>query len=138
MITQDVKQIKIGKHMIGFVGLESTFEELIRDEVDQSDVALSSMLLERLTEKNYIPEKVREKYGRAFVREFKKFLGHAVEDEGAEGLVIKVLGAGCAISTVLKTRSWRHCRQWDWRLTLNTSGMLSKFPNTGSRELLPW
>lgn len=55
------------------------------------------MLLERLSEKNYIPENVREIYGRAFVREFRKFLGHAVEDGGPEGLVIKVLGAGCAI-----------------------------------------
>ena len=68
----------------------STFEEVARDYVNQTDVSLSRMLLERLVEKNYIPEKVREKYGRAFVREFKKFLGHAVEDEGAEGLVIKV------------------------------------------------
>jgi quercetin dioxygenase-like cupin family protein len=108
MTMQDVKQIKIGKHMIGIVGLKSTFEELVRDNVDQTDAALSRMLLERLAEKNYIPEKVRENYGRAFVREFRKFLSHAVEDEGAEGLVIKVLGAGCVIcdsleNTVMET-----------------------------------
>ena len=102
MTTQEVKQIKIGKHMIGIVGLKSTFEEMARDYVDQTDVALSRMLLERLAKKNYIPEKVREDYGRAFVREFRKFLGHAVEDEGAEGLVIKVLGAGCAICNSLE------------------------------------
>jgi len=102
MTTQEVKQIKIGKHMIGIVGLKSTFEEMARGYVDQTDVALSRMLLERLAEKNYIPENVREDYGRAFVREFKKFLGHAVEDEGAEGLVIKILGAGCVICNSLE------------------------------------
>jgi small redox-active disulfide protein 2 len=102
MTTQEVKQIKIGKHMIGIVDLKSTFEEMARDYVDQTDVALSRMLLERLAEKNYIPENVREDYGRAFVREFRKFLGHDVEDEGVEGLVIKVLGAGCAICNSLE------------------------------------
>lgn len=97
MATQDVKQIKIGKHMIGIVGLKSTFEEVARDYTDQTDAVLSHTLLERLAKKNYIPEHVRKDYGRAFVREFKKFLGHHVEEDGAEGLVIKVLGAGCAI-----------------------------------------
>jgi small redox-active disulfide protein 2 len=102
MTTPEVSRIKIGKHMFGIVGLKSTFEELARDHVDQTDAALSRMLLERLAQKNYIPENVRENYGRAFVREFRKFLGHAVEDEGAEGLEIKVLGAGCAICDSLE------------------------------------
>jgi small redox-active disulfide protein 2 len=102
MTTQEVKQIKIGKHMIGIVDLKSTFEEIASDYVDQTDVVLSRMLLERLAEKNYIPENVREDYGRAFVREFRKFLGQDVEDEGVEGLVIKVLGAGCAICNSLE------------------------------------
>lgn len=102
MTAPEVNRIKIGKHMFGIVGLKSTFEEMARDHVDQTDVALSRILLERLAQKNYIPENVRENYGRAFVREFRKFLGHAVEDEGAEGLEIKVLGAGCAICDSLE------------------------------------
>ena len=102
MTTPEVNRIKIGKHMFGIVGLKSTFEEMARDHVDQTDVALSRMLLERLAQKNYIPENVRENYGRAFVREFRKFLGHTVEDEGTEGLEIKVLGAGCAICNSLE------------------------------------
>ena len=108
MAAQDVRQIKIGKNMIGIVGLESTFEELNKHNADLTDAALSRLLVERLSQINYIPEKVRDKYGRAFVREFKKFFGHTVEEEGAEGLVIKVLGAGCAIcdsleNTVMET-----------------------------------
>ena len=102
MATQDVKQIKVGKHMIGIVGLKTTFEEMAKDYVDQTDVALARMLVDRLGQKNYIPDNVRDDYGRAFVREFRRFLGHVVEDENAEGLVIKVLGAGCAICDSLE------------------------------------
>ena len=105
---QKVKQIRIGKHMIGIVGLKSTFEEMAKDDVNQADAALANKLVERLAKKNYIPENARKNYGQAFVREFRKFLGYAVEDEGSEGLVIKVLGAGCAIcdgleNTVMET-----------------------------------
>ena len=75
MTTPEVNRIKIGKHMFGIVGLKSTFEEMARDHVGQTDVALSRMLLERLAQNNYIPENVRENYGRAFIREFRNFLG---------------------------------------------------------------
>jgi len=102
MTTPEVNQIRIGKHMFGIVGLKSAFEEMAGDYVDQTDAALARILLERLAEKNYIPDNVRENYGRAFVREFRKYLGQAVEDEGAEGLEIKVLGAGCAICDSLE------------------------------------
>ena len=53
MTVQDVKQIKIGKHMIGIVGLNNTFEDMANKYVDQSDTAISRMLLERLAGKNY-------------------------------------------------------------------------------------
>lgn len=108
MATSEVDRIKIGKHIFGIVGLKSAFEEMARDHGDQTDIDFSQMLLERLAKKNYIPENAREKYGHAFVREFRKFLGHAVEDEINEGLEIKVLGAGCVIcdsleNTVMET-----------------------------------
>jgi len=94
--------------MIGIVGLKSTFEDMAKHNMGQTDAFISQMLLDRLSKKNYIPEKVREEYSRVFFREFKKYLGHAVEDEGSEGLVIKVLGAGCTIcdslaNTVMET-----------------------------------
>jgi len=47
MTAQEVKQIKIGKHMIGIVDLRSTFEEVARDGVNQTDASLSRMLLEK-------------------------------------------------------------------------------------------
>ncbi len=108
MTTPEVSQIKIGRHLFGIVGLQSTFAEMAGKHADQTDAALSRVLLERLSRKNYIPENVRENYGRAFVREFKKFLGQTVEDNGTHGLEIKVIGAGCIIcdsleSTVMET-----------------------------------
>jgi len=102
MAAQDVRQIKIGEHIIGIVGFNSTFEDVAGLYADQTDAAISEMLFQRLAVKNSIPDHVREKYGRAFVREFKKYLGQAVEDEGTERLVIKVLGQGCAVCDSLE------------------------------------
>jgi small redox-active disulfide protein 2 len=51
--------------------------------------------LPRLSKRNYIPERAREEYGKAFLREFKKSQGIAFEETPA-GLEIKVLGPGCA------------------------------------------
>jgi len=59
-------------------------------------------LIERLSKSNYIPEKVQKKYGRAFVREFRKYLGQSIEDENPQELVIKVLGAGCVVCDSLE------------------------------------
>ncbi|EFK07224.1 putative redox-active disulfide protein 2, partial [delta proteobacterium NaphS2] len=44
---------------------------------------------------NYIPDKVRETYRNAFLREFRKYQGKPVEEEIAIGIDIKVLGPGC-------------------------------------------
>jgi hypothetical protein len=52
-------------------------------------------LLNRLSKKNYIPAKARDPYGKAFLREFKKFTGKPYEEEVLPGLDIKVLGPGC-------------------------------------------
>jgi len=49
-----------------------------------------------LSTKNYIPDHIRDEYGKAFLREFNKFVGRPYEKEVFEGLVVKVLGQGCA------------------------------------------
>jgi hypothetical protein len=49
-----------------------------------------------LEKRNYISEIAKEEYGKAFLREFNKFLGKVFEDASLEGLEIKVLGPGCA------------------------------------------
>jgi hypothetical protein len=49
----------------------------------------------RLSERNYIPKAARAEYEKAFVREFRKFLGQPYVEPPREELEIKVLGQGC-------------------------------------------
>jgi len=100
----DISQIKIGQHIYGIVGLKHALEALGETHAKQPDEAVAEELLRRLSNENYIPDKVREKYGRAFVREFRKYLGQAFVEEKSEGLEIKVLGAGCTVCDGLENQ----------------------------------
>ena len=102
MTISEVTQIKIGKHKVGFVGLKEVFKDIAELYAEQSDDVVAEELLTRLSKKNYISEKVQKETGRAFVREFRKFLGQPVVDENPEGLEIKVLGAGCVLCNSLE------------------------------------
>jgi small redox-active disulfide protein 2 len=93
----DVSQIKIGQHSYGIVGLKDALKALSETHTKQPDEEVAEELLTRLSKKNYIPEKSREKFGHAFVREFRKYLGQPFAEEKSELLEIKVLGAGCAV-----------------------------------------
>jgi quercetin dioxygenase-like cupin family protein len=104
MAGPDVTQIKIGKHAVGFVGLKDAFEQMAEAYAKQPDDVVAEELLSRMSKKNYIPVNVQEKYGRAFVREFRKFLGQSYDDEDSKGLEIKVLGGGCAICDSLENQ----------------------------------
>ena len=100
----DVSQVKIGRHTYGIVGLKHAFEALCETHAKQPDEAVAEVLLRRLSNENYIPDKVREKYGCAFVREFRKYLGQTFVEEKSEGLEIKVLGAGCTVCDGLENQ----------------------------------
>ena len=52
--------------------------------------------MDLLSIKNYIPDHVRESYGQAFVRVFRKSIGQSYEEDKSHELEIKVLGQGCA------------------------------------------
>ena len=93
----DISQIKIGPHAYGIVGLRHALEALGETHANLPDDTVAEELLRRLSSKNYIPETAREKYGRAFAREFRKYLGQPFAEEKSELLEIKVLGAGCAV-----------------------------------------
>lgn len=98
MSQNDVMQIKIGRHMTGLIGLKAVFEAVAEGHDNGSDELLTQRLLEKTAEKNYIPDPARDDYSKALLREFKKFIGAPVQtEESAEGLNIKVLGAGCNI-----------------------------------------
>jgi len=92
-----ISQIKIGRHTYGIVGLKHALEALGETHAKQPDEAVANELLRRLSKENYIPHQAQEKYGHAFVREFRKYLGQPFDEEKSESLEIKVLGAGCTV-----------------------------------------
>ncbi len=98
----EVTQIKIGKHTVGLVGFKEALSDMAEAYAEQPDDMVAEELLNRLSKKNYIAEKVQKDYRRAFVREFRKSLGQPFDDESPEGLEIKILGEGCAICNSLE------------------------------------
>ena len=102
MTESDITQIKIGRHKVGFMGLNEVFKDMAEIFAEKPDDIVAEELLNQLSKKNYIPDKVQKEYGRAFVREFRKFLGQPFDDDSFEGLEIKVLGAGCALCNSLE------------------------------------
>ena len=96
MTENGVTKIRVNGHPIGLVGLVEAMEEIARKRTDETDEALREALIDRLSADNYIPRGARNAYGDALLREFRKFLGEAVEDEPASGLSILILGASCA------------------------------------------
>jgi small redox-active disulfide protein 2 len=95
MTDKDITQVRIGQYGFGIIGIKRLMEELAETYADKSDAEVASVMVERLSKYNYIPANVREDYGRAFVREFRKFLGQSYTEDAAAGLDIKVLGMGC-------------------------------------------
>jgi len=95
MSQDDISQIRIGNSPVGIMGLRTAMEDMAEKYADRPDREVVAELLNRLCKKNYIPEKVKGNYGKAFLREFKKLQGKPFEEETPEGLEIKVLGQGC-------------------------------------------
>jgi len=94
MSPDEITQIKIGNNRIGIVGLKLVLAAVAEVSATQSDEDIGIELLKRLAKRNYIPESSKAEYGRAFLREFKKFTGRPIENSGPDGLEIKVLGPG--------------------------------------------
>ena len=95
MSQEDVVQIKVDGQAVGIMGLKGIMEEMAEDYQERADDEVGAELLKRLSKKNYIPSRVKENYAKAFLREFKKFLGKPYEQEVSGGVEIKVLGQGC-------------------------------------------
>ena len=95
MTKEDITQIKVENHPVGIMGLKNTLEEMGAVYAERPENEVGDELLARLSKKNYIPDRARDNYKRAFLREFWKFLGRPFEEEVPSGLEIKVLGPGC-------------------------------------------
>lgn len=95
MENTDVTQLRVGKHMIGIIGLKEALAWMAGKPEASADAQIADALVERLAKRNYIPDNIRELYAQAFLREFKKTIGLPVTEPPAAGLEIKVLGRGC-------------------------------------------
>jgi len=91
---KDYRLVLVGDSQVGLIGLKAIFEEL-KSQRKQPEAALKEMLVERAKRENYIAPSVKEEYKKALFREFKKFLGEKVEEEGRGVLEIVILGQGC-------------------------------------------
>ena len=95
MSEDKVTRINVGGHATGIIGLAPILEEVAEEFKGRTDDDIKAELLNRLSKKNYISRKTGDVYAHAFLREYKKFVGEPFEDTEANGLDIKVLGAGC-------------------------------------------
>ena len=96
MSSDEVIRINVGGSRIGIIGLRSILSEVAETYASRSDEEIRIELLRRLNKRNYIPDSSKDKYGQAFLREFKKLTGQPFEDSDSNEVEIKVLGPGCA------------------------------------------
>ncbi|MCF8078394.1 MAG: thioredoxin family protein [Desulfobacterales bacterium] len=92
----EVTRIRVGKHPTGIIDLKKGLAAVDAEYAGRSDGEIAEALLNQLGQWNYIDPKVRELYGKAFLREYKKWKGEPFEEEEETGgLQVKVLGPGC-------------------------------------------
>ena len=83
------------KQSVGIIGLKVAMADMAEEYAERPDDEVGAELLKRLSERNYIPDYVKPDYAKAFLREFKKFLGKPYEEDVPDGVQIRVLGQGC-------------------------------------------
>ena len=138
MSKDDVTQIRVGNSSVGIMGLKTVLEEMSGGYADKPDKEVMEVLLNLLGERNYIPSKVKEDYGRAFLLEFRKFLGKPCEDTVPEGLEIKVLGPGCAQCDRLERELKNIMAETGMVADIEHVRISKRSENTASWEPRPW
>jgi small redox-active disulfide protein 2 len=94
-MADDHSRVRVGDHEVGLIGLRQSIEEIAESFAEKTDEEVRDALIGRLSRKNYIPSSARNEYGKAFVREFRKFLGQPYDDAANESLRVVVVGPGC-------------------------------------------
>ncbi len=103
MSENEVTQIRVKGNLVGIVGLKKVITEMAADYGQQADDVIGEEMVKRLAVKNYIPDSAKANYAKAFIREFRKFLGQPLEEEAVTELSVIILGAGCARCSRLET-----------------------------------
>ena len=94
MPEKKISRIKVGSNSIGIIGLFHVIETVAQTFSQKEDDEIAEHLVSVLSKNNYIHSSARENYRKAFLREYKKFLGFSFEEEISE-TEIRVLGQGC-------------------------------------------
>jgi hypothetical protein len=98
-----ISQIRVEGRLIGVIGLESILADIAQWAKGKEEVEIIAELLNQIEKRNYIPSKIKEVYGKALLREYKKYLGQDVEEEQSGDLQVIILGPGCVQCTSLET-----------------------------------
>lgn len=99
----DVTKIRVGKHLIGIIGLKETVSDVAKKHREMSDDQIGKILLERLSKDNYIEKRMEDIYEEAFKREYKKFMGVPCAEESDGGIDIKAVGS---VPPKIKLKAW--------------------------------
>jgi CBS domain containing-hemolysin-like protein len=103
MAEDEIRQVMIQGRLIGIVGLDDVIMKTAQTLQGSTDEEIQNSLLEAVSINNYIPATAREAYGRALLREFKIAQNLPVEQDSFNGLIIAVLGTGCARCSQLES-----------------------------------
>lgn len=96
MADKSITRVSVSGFSLSIIGIQELMADMAKTHADKSDEEIRSYMLEELAKANYIPPRAKDEYGRAFVRELRKFLGQSYTDDSPTGLDVKVLGMGCA------------------------------------------
>ena len=103
MTDNKITQIRVEGRPTGVVGLEYAIENIVQWAKDKTDAEIIAELLRDVEKRNYIPSSIKQAYGNALLREYKKFIGERMEEEPLAGLEVVILGPGCAQCSSLET-----------------------------------
>jgi small redox-active disulfide protein 2 len=93
------RMIRIGKSSIGLIGVDIALNKALAAEMPVPQAV--DFIFRAVTEQNYIPPSMVEKYKDAMGREYRKLIGQDEEQE--QGLTIRILGTGCVSCNSLRT-----------------------------------
>ena len=93
------RMLRIGNSSIGLLGLDVAVNKALAAQMPAPEATLA--IFQAVSEDNYIPAAMVEKYKAAINQEYLRLTG--VTDSAPQGLVIRILGSGCVSCNGLQT-----------------------------------
>lgn len=93
------RMLRIGNSSIGLLGLDVAINKALAAGMPAPAATIA--IFQAISEHNYIPATMVERYKAAINQEYRRLTGHA--DSGPPGLVIRILGSGCVSCNALQT-----------------------------------